>query len=97
MEKSWNRPALSDEHLLGMLDAFPGSVFAILPDKDVSFPIYMNQDCLKMLEADTYDSACSYCGGNFWKYVDPADRQQVAEVYERLGRAVGTTDLTSAS
>ena len=40
MKKSWNRPALSDEHLLGMLDAFPGSVFAILPDKDVSFPIY---------------------------------------------------------
>ena len=52
----------------------------------------MNQDCLKMLEADTYDSACSYCGGDFWKYVDPADRQQLAEVYERLGRAVGTTE-----
>lgn len=92
MEKSWNRPELSDKNLLELLDAIPGSVFVIAPDKDVSFPVYLNQDCLKMLEADTYQDACSHCGGDFWAYVDPADRQQVAEVYERLCRAVGTTE-----
>ncbi|MGN1024345.1 MAG: EAL domain-containing protein [Lachnospiraceae bacterium] len=97
MEKSWKRPELSNENLWEMLDALPGSVYVFLPDEDDSYPVYMNQGCLHMLEVDTYATAYSFCNGNFWKYVDPADQQSVREVYERLKRAVGTKEAFDCS
>ena len=97
MEKSWNRPELSNENLWEMLDALPGSVYVLLPEENDSFPVYMNEGCLHMLEADTYAAAYSFCDGNFWKFVDPADQKAVREVYERLKRAVGTSEAFDCS
>ena len=80
MEEQGTKQKLQDGNWRDLFDAIPGSVYALRPDLDDRFPVYMNRGCLEELEVETEEEARQACGGSFWNFVEPADVQMVRDV-----------------
>lgn len=83
--------AYPTETLFDVLNALPMPVFVYEPDGDAQLPVFMNQKCLDMLEADSLGDAVAYCGGCFTNYILPEERELVKSKDRRAAASVGKT------
>lgn len=83
--------AYPSDILFDVLNALPMPVFVYEPDGDAQLPVFMNQKCLDMLEADSLGDAIKYCGGRFSNYIVPEERELVLSKDRRAAEYVGKT------
>lgn len=75
-----------------ILDALPAAACAFRVRGDACTPLFMNQKCLEMLEAESYAAAYDHCGGDFAAFTHPNDVKVARRNLLRLLN--GTEDAT---
>ena len=63
--------------LFDILNALGMPVFVYELNGDEQLPVFMNRQCLDLLEADSLEDAIESCNGDFKEYVSPNDRKLV--------------------
>lgn len=63
--------------LFDILNALAMPVFVYELNGDEQLPVFMNRQCLDLLEEDSLEDAIESCNGDFKEYVSPNDRKLV--------------------
>ncbi|MBM6999959.1 EAL domain-containing protein, partial [bacterium] len=82
-------PARPSRTLPEILEALPVPVCAFRVRDLVCEPLFMNGDCLEMLEAASFDEVVAHCGGNLLNIVRPGDVASAERSLRRLVDAAG--------